>query len=99
MKRGVMPFLVLLVAVVFMLTPVISGAVPGNGKGDGNAGGNGNHYGWGNGDGNQYSDSTGATYDTPEPSTLLELAFSLVALQGVWLVMRKRPRKGWNVQV
>jgi hypothetical protein len=87
MNKAVMLSLAFLVVAGLMLTPVISSAVPGNGNG--NAGGNGNHYGWDKGNGS----INGGTYDTPEPSTLLQLVPALIGLVG-WGVTRKRMRKG-----
>ena len=87
MKKWAMPLSICLVVVGVTFMPVISGAVPGNGNGDGNYGGNGNHYGWDNG---------GKTYDTPEPSTLIQLGSALAGFAGMggFAVMRRRLKKG-----
>ena len=81
--RRLLPVLVVLVT--FLLIPLLSDAVPGNGSGTGNAGGNGNHFGWDK-DHNNRDDQP---VSVPEPLTLTLLALGIGGI-GSYFAIRKR---------
>lgn len=82
MKKSLMVLLMLLFIAGFLLTPVISSAVPGNGNGNGYVNGNGNHNGW-----CKVTDIGNPT-SVPEPTTLLLLMSGIVGLVA-WVAIRK----------